>query len=166
MVYGLGIGILPSGTYKLDVDGGPVRMRQDVRIDGILNPNNVLTIGNNTTVQGTVTVSGDILVNTNKGLVRSNSGTQVKVVRTNVTLSASIGAGGAVDSGAFGFETFGATPQVFMGNMISATNSSWASLEFIPFNVDVNSCQFRVFNHGSSSVNVQVSYSVLIIGQE
>jgi len=166
MVYGLGIGILPSGSYKLDVDGGPVRLRQDVRIDGILNPNNALTIGNNTTVQGTLTGNWDILVNTNKGIVRSQNGTQLKIIRTNVTLSANIGAGGAVDSGDFGYEAFSATPQVFVGNMISANNSSWASLEFIPFSVDVNTCKFRVFNHGSSSVNVQVSYSLLIVGPE
>jgi len=176
MAYGLGIGILPSGSYKLDVDGGPVRMRQDVRIDGILNPNNALTIGNNATVDGNLTVtgsvtgdltvSGDLKVNANKGIVRSHNSTQVKVVRTSVTLSANIGAGGAVDSGDFGFEAFSVAPQVYVGNMISANNSSWASLEFIPFDVDTNSCKFRVFNHGSSSVNVQVSYSVLIIGPE
>lgn len=176
MFYGLGIGILPSGSYKLDVDGGPVRMRQDVRIDGILNPNNALTIGNNTTVDGnlsvtgvvsgSLTLTGDLTVNSNKGIVRSQNSTQLKVIRTNVTLSANIGAGGAVDSGDFGFEAFGATPQVYVGNMVSANNSSWASLEFIPFDVDTNSCKFRVFNHGSSAVNVQVSYSILIIGAE
>jgi hypothetical protein len=166
MVYGLGIGTVPTSTYKLDVDGGPVRFRSDARIDGILNPNNALTIGNNTTVQGIVTVTGDLLVNTNKGIVRSNNSTQVKVIRTNVTLSASIGAGGAVDSGEFGYEAFASNPLVFVGNMISATATSWASLEFVPFEVDTNSCRFRVFNHGSSAVNVQVQYAVLIIGAE
>jgi hypothetical protein len=162
----VGIGTFPTSTYALDVDGGPVRFRADARIDGILNPNNALTIGNNTTVQGIVTVTGDLLVNTNKGIVRSNSSTQVKVVRTNVTLSASISAGGSVDSGEFGYEAFSSNPLVFVGNMISATATSWASLEFVPFEVDTNSCRFRVFNHGSSAVNVQVQYAVLIIGAE
>lgn len=166
MLYGLGIGTIPNSTYKLDVDGGPVRFRADARIDGILNPNNALTIGNNTTVQGSVTVTGDLLVNSNKGIVRSNNSTQVKVLRTNVTLSANISAGGAVDSGDFFFETFGGTPLVFVGNMISASASTWASLEFVPFDVGTNSCRFRVFNHGSSAVNVQVQYAVLIIGPE
>jgi len=160
LYYGLGIGTVPTSTYKLDVDGGPVRFRQDTRIDGVLNPNNALNIGNNTTIEG------KLLVNGNKGIVRSNNSTQVKMVRTAVTLGAGIGAGSFVDSGDFFYETFGDIPQVFVGNMVTASNSEWASLEFIPFAVDTNSCRFRVFNHGSAAVNVQVTYSVMIVGAE
>lgn len=172
----LGIGTFPTSTYALDVDNGPVRMRQDVRIDGILNPNNALTIGNSTTVDGNLavtgsvtgdlTVSGDLKVNANKGIVRSNSSTQVKIIRTSITLSGSLSAGGAVDSGEFGYEAFGGTPQVYVGNMISASNSGWAKLVFVPFEVDSNSCKFRVFNHSEGAVSVEVTYSVLIIGAE
>jgi len=178
MAYGLGIGIPPSGAYRLDVDGGPVRIRQDARIDGILNPNNALTIGNNTTVDGTLTVtgsetvgsnltvSGDIKVNANKGIVRSHNGTQVKIVRTSITLSGSLSAGGSVDSGEFGYEAFGGTPQVYVGNMISSSNSGWAKLVFVPFEVDSNSCKFRVFNHSEGDVSVEVTYAIIIIGPE
>ncbi len=174
----LAIGIFPTSTYALDVDGGPVRMRQDARIDGILNPNNPLTIGNNLTVQGSVTTTsnvavtgsltatGKVVVNSNDGIVRSQNGTQLKVVRTSVTLSGSLAAGGSVDSGSFLYETFGSAPQVYVGNMISATNSQWAQLEFIPFEVTASSCKFRVFNHGNDAVSVQVQYALLIIGAE
>jgi hypothetical protein len=162
----VGIGTIPTTSYAVDVDGGPVRFRQDARIDGILNPNNTLTIGNNTNVQGALTVTGELLVNTNKGIVRSQSGTQLKVVRTSVELSGSIGAGGTVDSGAFGFEGFSATPQVYVGNMISASNGDWARLQFVPFNVDLNSCQFRVINQGETTVSTVVRYALLIIGAE
>lgn len=170
----LGIGIVPTSTYALDVDNGPVRFRQDARIDGILNPNNALTIGNNTTVDGNLvvtgsvsgnlTVTGDVKVSSSKGIVRSHNATQVKIVRTSITLTGSLAAGGSVDSGEFFYEAFEGTPQVYMGNMISASNGNWARLVFIPFEVDSNSCKFRVFNHGSAAANVEVTYSVLIIG--
>ena len=137
-----------------------------VRVEGMLNPNNALTIGNNTTVEGALVTTGSITVNGNKGNVRSNNSTQVKMVRTSVTLSGTIPAGSFVDSGIFGFETFGGTPQVYVGNMISATNNDWAKLVFMPFEVDANSCKFRVFNHGSSASGVQVTYSLLIVGPE
>jgi cytoskeletal protein CcmA (bactofilin family) len=172
----LGIGTFPTSTYALDVDNGPVRIRQDARIDGILNPNNALTIGNSTTVDGNLTVtgsvtgnltvSGDIKVNANKGIVRSHNSTQVKIVRTTITLSGSIGAGSHVDSGDFAFEAFGGNPQVILGNMISASNSNWAKLVFVPFDVDENSCKFRVFNHGEEFVSVEVTYSLLLVGPE
>lgn len=172
----LGIGTFPTSTYALDVDNGPVRIRQDARIDGILNPNNALVIGNNTTVDGTLTVTGvvsgdltvtgDVKVGSNKGIVRSHNGTQVKVVRTSITLSGSLAAGGSVDSNEFAYETFGGTPQVYVGNMISASNSNWAKLVFVPFEVDANSCKFRVFNHSEGSVSVEVTYAMLIIGPE
>jgi hypothetical protein len=172
----LGIGTFPTSTYALDVDNGPVRIRQDARIDGVLNPNNALTIGNNTTVDGNLTVtgsvsgnltvSGDVKVNANKGIVRSNNSTQVKIVRTSITLSGSLSAGGAVDSGEFGYEAFGGTPQVYVGNMISASNSGWAKLVFVPFEVDSNSCKFRVFNHSEGAVSVEATYALLIIGPE
>jgi hypothetical protein len=168
----VGIGTVPTSTYALDVDNGPVRMRQDARIDGILNPNNALTIGNNTTIDGAldvtggIDVDGNIRVKSNKGIVRSHNSTQVKIVRTTITLSGSIGAGSHVDSGDFAFEAFGGNPQVFLGNMISASNSNWAKLVFVPFDVDENSCKFRVFNHGEEFVSVEVTYSLLLIGQE
>jgi hypothetical protein len=167
MPYSLGIGTVPTSTYKLDVDGGPVRMRQDVRVDGILNPNNALIIGSDATVQGGLNVVGDVVVQSNKGIVRSQNSTQLKVVRTSVELSANnLAAGGFVDSGAFFYESFGAVPQVYVGNMQTASNNDWHKLEFIPFNVTANSCQFRVMNHGSSTASVAVKYSILVIGAE
>jgi hypothetical protein len=168
----IGIGIDPSTTYAFDVDGGPSRFRTDTRIDGVLNPNNALTIGNNTTIQGNLsvenaTVQGSLVVEGNKGNVRSHNGTQVKIVRTSIILSATnLSAGGFVDSGIYGFETFGATPQVYVGNLISATTGDWAKIEFIPFEVTATGCKFRVFNHGSSAATVQATYSLMIIGPQ
>lgn len=174
----LGIGTIPTPTYALDVDNGPVRIRQDARVDGVLNPNNALTIGNNTTVDGALTVTsgitatgnvvtdGNVIVQTNKGIVRSHNSTQVKIVRTSVMLSGTLSAGAYVDSGIFAYEAFGGTPQVYVGNMISASNNDWHKLEFIPYNVTANSCQFRVMNQGSSSTSVEVRYAIIIIGAE
>lgn len=162
----VGIGTIPNTTYALDIGPSSVRFQGAVRIEGILNPNNALTIGNNTTVDGALNVTGNIVVNSSNGIVRSHNSTQVKVVRTTITLSGSIGAGAWVDSGDFAFQSFGGTPQVYLGNMISATNGDWAKLVFMPFDVTPSSCKFRVFNHGQSFVSVQVQYALLIIGAE
>jgi hypothetical protein len=172
----VGIGTIPNSSYALDIGPASVRFQGAVRIEGILNPNNALTIGNNTTVDGSLTVTGnaaitggltvtgDIVTDANNGIVFSHNSTQLRLLRTTITLSGSIGAGQHVDSGEFAFSTFGGNPQVFIGNMISATNSNWANLVFVPFEVDENSCRFRVFNRGESFVSVEVTYSLMLVG--
>jgi hypothetical protein len=166
----VGIGTIPNASYALDIGPASVRFQGAVRIEGVLNPNNALTIGNNTTVDGSLTVTGgltvngDIVTDANNGIVFSHNSTQVRLLRTSVTLSGSIAAGTFVDSGEFPYQTFGGTPQVYVGNMISAANNNWASLVFVPFEADTNSCKFRVFNRGESAVSVEVTYSVLIVG--
>lgn len=174
----VGIGTIPNSTYALDVGPSSVRFQGAFRFDGIVNPNNALTIGNNGTVDGALIVTGNadvsggldvtgsIRVNANKGIVRSHNGTQVKIVRTTITLSGSLSAGGSVDSGEFAYEAFGGTPQVYVGNMVNATIGNWARLVIMPFDVDTNSCKFRVFNHSQTSVSVEVTYSLLIVGAE
>lgn len=153
----IGVRTVPNSTYSIDV-AGPVRIQNDMRVDGTLNPNNALTIGNNTTIEGSLTV------NSNKGIVRSNSSTELKVVRTSVTLSATLGAGGAVDSGDFFYETFSATPIVVVGGLLTGTGS-WQRVAFIPFDIGVNSCKFRVTNiSGVSTGAVTATFQVLIIG--
>jgi len=153
----IGVRTVPTGSYSIDAVG-PVRIQNDMRIDGTLNPNNALTIGNNTTIEGS------LLVNTNKGVVRSNSGTQLKVVRTTVTLGANLGSGGFVDSGLFGYESFSTTPTVIVGAFISGSGN-WQRIAFIPFDVDVNSCKFRVANiSGESTGSVTATFQILIIG--
>ncbi|MES2648904.1 MAG: hypothetical protein V4717_18650 [Bacteroidota bacterium] len=156
----VGIKTDPTLTYSLDV-AGPVRIQDDIRIDGILNPNNILNIGNDAIVEGDITVA------TNKGIVRSQNSTQLKVVRTSVELTASsLSPGGSVDSGIFAFETFGATPQVYVGNMISANNNDWDRVEFIPFAVTATGCKFRVINHSATTVSTEVRFAVLVIGAQ
>lgn len=58
MFYGLGVGTVPSATYLLDIGAGAsgARFQGDVRINGLLNPTTTLNIGNNASVEGTLTV--------------------------------------------------------------------------------------------------------------
>lgn len=164
----LGIGIEPSSTYQLDVDGGPVRFRGDARIDGVLNPNNALVIGNNTTIENNLTVNGSVTVNSGRGIVRSSNSSQMRIQTLSITLAASIGAGSYVDSGDFTFAGFNSPPAVHIGAMISSNSTvTWQRLVFMPFDVTANSCKFRVFNHGSNSVsNLTVEYQVTFIGAD
>ena len=67
---GIGTGIVPSSTWKLDVNGN-ARFQQDVRINGFLNPSNTLNIGNiagSLTVNSTASIAGSLTVNNNKGV--------------------------------------------------------------------------------------------------
>ncbi len=155
----VGVQTAPTGSYSFDVSGA-TRLQGDVRIDGILNPNNPLAIGNNTTIEGTLTVENG------KGIVRSTSGTQMKIKRTSIGLSFSaLGAGSTVASGFLGFgESFSAVT-VSMGQCFNGTGD-WAKLLIVPFNIDLvnNRCQFNVTNTSNSAINFTGNWDVLLVG--
>lgn len=156
----IGVGTPPNSTYAIDA-AGAVRLQNDVRINGVLNPNNPLTIGNDTVVEGTLQSGG-------RGLIKGPGAAMQRMFRAQVTLGANLPAGGSVDSGDFGFPAglFSAPPIVMMGQLVSATGGNGARLEFVPFNTRANATQFRVFNHSSGSVNITATYEFIAIGPE
>lgn len=155
----VGINTSPSGSYGLSVLGS-TRLYSDLRVDGILNPNNTLSIGNNTTIEGTLTVQNG------KGIVRSTSGTQMKIKRGTINLGvANFGAGATLTSGVLSFGEDFAAVTVTVGQCVSGTGD-WAKVLVVPFNVDVNAntCQFAVTNVSSSTITFDGSWQVVMVG--
>jgi hypothetical protein len=151
----VGIGTIPTTTYALDVDGGPSRFRTATRIDGTLNPNNTLVVGQ------------DLLVNLNKGIVRSNNSTQLKIVRTQLGFSVvNLGVGSYLETGFIDYENFGGTPQVFVGNVLSFTTQDWVKLNIVAFEVSSSGCKFRIINAGTSAATVNATYQIMAMGPQ
>ncbi|WP_255080611.1 hypothetical protein [Lacihabitans sp. CCS-44] len=168
----VGIGIVSPG-YKLEVNGD-AQINTNLWVNGTfdvdgtsdfassVNMQNNLTIGNN------LTVSSNILVNGNKGIVRSSSGTQQKVVRTTGGFGVTnLSVGGFVDSGNLNYENFGGIPTVTVGQVNNATaTGEWYKILIIPINVTATECQLRIVNLASDTVTFTGTWNFLIVGPE
>lgn len=155
----VGIGTPPNVSYALSVNGSS-RVYQDLRIDGVLNPNSVLNIGNNTLIEGTLTVQNG------KGIVRSTSATQMKIKRASVGFAyTGLGAGSTATSGNLNFGEDFAAVTVTVGQCVSGTGD-WAKVMIVPCNVDVNAntCQFAITNVSSSAITFDGSWQVVLVG--
>ena len=158
MTGNLGIHVPPSDFYSIDVTG-TVRLQNDLRINGILNPNNPLVIGNSVAVESFITVDG-------KGIVRSTNSTQMKMKRLTASFSASnFAAGATITSGLLHFnEDFDAV-SIVVGNLVTGTGD-WAKIMLVPFNVDLadDSCQFALTNVGSSTITFTGTWTFVAVG--
>jgi hypothetical protein len=143
----------PVSTYKLDVDNGPVRFRSDVRMDGILNPNNALTIGNNTSIDGSLTVGG-------RGIVRGSGSGQWRLVRLTVGYAGGVAANSDVIGATLNYNLGGATiAGIFVGPVAEegTGSSNLNSLTLAPLNMTNTSCNFLIINGSSTTANMGTS---------
>ena len=162
--FGSNVGILtvPNLSYSLSV-AGATRFYDDLRIDGILNPNNILTIGNSTVIEGSLTV------NNGYGIVRSTNSTQMKIKRASFGLLASnFGAGTTITSGYLNFgEDFSAVT-VTIGHCKTAegVGGEWPKVFIVPFDVDLvnNRCRFKITNVSNTAISFEASWEIVMIG--
>lgn len=155
----VGIQTPPNVSYSLSVSGA-ARYYSDLRVDGILNPNNALAIGNNTTIEGTLTVQNG------KGIVRSVSSTQMKIKRTGVGFAGTnLGAGATIESGYLNFGEDYTAVTVLVGQAYNGTGD-YAKVFVVPFEVDeVNDrCRFKVTNVASSAITFDADWEIVLIG--
>ncbi|MEJ8820355.1 hypothetical protein [Lacibacter sp. H407] len=151
----VGIGTIPTTTYALDVDGGSVRFRTATRIDGTLNPNNTLVVGQ------------DLLVNTNKGIIRSQNSTQLKIVRSQLSFTVTnLSVGAYLETGFIDYENFGGTPQVYPGNILSYSSNDFMKLNILPVEVSSTGCKFRIYNLSSTAATVTATYQFMVLGAQ
>jgi hypothetical protein len=155
----VGIQTAPSSSYALSVSGS-ARYYGDLRVDGVLNPNNTLDIGNNTTIEGTLTVENG------KGIVRSFSSTQMKIKRAAVGLSAvNLGAGASIESGYLNFGDDFTAVTVIVGQPYNSTGDYFKVL-LVPFDVDVvnDRCRFKLTNVANSAITFDSDWDIMLIG--
>jgi hypothetical protein len=145
----VGINIAPSGTYSLYASGN-IRFTDAVRIDGELNPNNELVIGNNASVAGSLTVGG-------RGIVRGSGSGQWRIVRTTVGYAGGIAANSDLIGAALAFSLGGATlAGIFVGPIVEegAGSSNLESLGLVPTDISNTGCRFLIMNGSGSSANM------------
>ena len=167
MAYGLGLGTVPNSTYLLDVGSGPARFQSDVRINGILNPNNALAIGNNTSIEGSLTV------NAGKGVAfNANSGTNLRIYQFTTATFNAVLAGHAISAeGSIAFNGgFTGVPRVFVGD-IDVTGGTVGQLYMVQLQLygcsttsGVTSCKARLINNSENPVNYSITWNCIAIG--
>lgn len=171
MYYSLAIGstVSPGSTYLLDVGtgGSGARFRDDVRIDGLLNPTTTLNIGSNATVEGTLTV------NNGKGVAyNSASSTNLKIYTfTTATFNAVLPGFGLSAEGAIAFNGgFTGTPRVFVGD-IDVTGGSAGELYRVQLQLygcatvsGTTTCKARLLNTSPNPVNYSITWNCVAIG--
>lgn len=147
----LGIGTVPHNSYSLDLLGSS-RFQGNMRVTGYVVTEDNLTVQNN------------------KGIVRSNSGTQYKIVPFTYTFAINAAPGGGFESGAISYgETFSGTPRVIVAQITSASGTSgnlgW--LNIIPWASNSSSTYFYVTNVGTGTLNLStVTVACLAIGPQ
>jgi hypothetical protein len=149
----LGVGTAPTNaSFALDVLGS-------TRLQG------------NTRITGNTITDGTLVVQNNRGIVRSNSGTQYKIVPFNLSnVSVNLPAGNSFTTGNISYgETFGSTPRVFVGQMTAAAgtagNPAW--LQIIPVFSGTSSTQFYVVNLGTGTLTLSsISFACMAIGAQ
>jgi hypothetical protein len=139
----IGINILPSGTYSLQA-AGSIRFTENVRIDGELNPNNLLQIGNDAAIAGSLTVGG-------RGIVRGSGSAQWRLLRTNFQHVGNIDGKDIELSPTRSFTSIignGKIGGVFIGKIIQVgTNAAYlSSLGLLPVDITNTTCKFLLIN--------------------
>jgi hypothetical protein len=145
----IGLNVAPSGSYSLYA-AGSVRFINDVRVDGVLNPNNPLVIGNNTSIDGSLSVGG-------RGIVRGSGTAQWRLVRVTVGYAGGIAANSDLLGAALAFNLGGATiAGIFVGPIVEAGagSSNLASLGLIATDISNTGCRFLITNGSSSAANM------------
>ena len=110
-------------------------------------------------------VEGSITVDNGKGIVRSNTTTQQKVVRTSFNIGYTIGAFSTVITGDIPFESFSGIPTVYIGNVDSQTGEYYKVI-ITPVAVTANTVRFRFYNASDTSSTFSGIWNIVAIGPE
>jgi len=121
-------------------------------------------IGNNAPAERLV-VNGNILVQNDKGIIRSNDGTQQKKITKDVLVNLTLAAG-ATTSINFSFpESFSAAPDTYVGNVLSGSGG-WAEVVMTVFGVSTTGGVLYIYNPRSSSANPNFTVRIVAIGAQ
>ena len=121
-------------------------------------------IGNNSPTERLV-VNGNIRVQNDKGIIRSNDGTQQKKVTKDVLVNVTLAAG-ATTSINFSFpESFSAAPDTYIGNVVSGAGG-WAEVVMTVFVISTTGGVLYIFNPRSSIANPNFTVRIIAIGAQ
>lgn len=127
---------------------------------GVLNPAQKLE------VSGSVKFTGNLLVQTDKGIIRSNDATQQKKVTSSFTLSGTTFLAGETKSFPVTWsESFGGTPDAFVGN-ITGGSGGWAEVVMSLTSVSSTGATLYIYNARGVAVTPNFTVKIVAIGAQ
>jgi hypothetical protein len=121
-------------------------------------------IGNNAPAERLV-VNGNILVLNDKGIIRSNDGTQQKKITKDVLVNLTLAAGATANINFNFSESFSAAPDTYVGNVLSGSGG-WAEVVMTVFGVSTTGGVLYIFNPRSSIANPNFTVRIIAIGAQ
>ena len=130
---------------------------------GVRNPTNKLE------VDGTILTTGNVVVQTNKGIIRNNGSTQLKQVVTSIPVnysSPNIPSLGTVQFHINWAENFSGTPvAAYLGNVTSGAGG-WAEVVMTIAGVTSTGCDIYVFNPRSIAFGPNFIVNIVAVGPQ
>lgn len=128
-----------------------------------------LDVAGTANISSDLTVFGDIVVNGNKGIVRSTNGTQIKYYSQqaaffNVGLAA-FGTSAEANI-AWPAGMFSSPPKVLVGDITStggSTGQLWR-MQLVTYDVTTTGCHCVIINTWNGAVNYSVTWNIVCIG--
>jgi hypothetical protein len=152
-----------GGTNRLVVaNGGNVGI-------GTSSPLEKLDINGNLNVRSSANIEGSLTVNGGRGIMRNAQSTgQLKYYTREVAFGALLGGFDLSGEGSFGFASAGftTTPVVTVGDIVSTggTSGQLFRVQLIIYGCNTTSCKARLLNTSPSSVNYDVTWNIVCIG--
>jgi hypothetical protein len=152
-----------GGTNRLVIaNGGNVGI-------GTSSPAAKLDVNGSLHVNTNADVEGNLTVNAGKGVIRNTAGSaQLKYYTREVAFGAALGGDALSGEGTFGFASAGftTTPVVMVGDIVSTggTVGQLYRIQLIIYGCDTNSCKARLLNTSPNSVNYDVTWNIIAIG--
>ena len=125
---------------------------------GVLSPAEKLAVAGN----GQFT--GNLSVQNGKGLIRNNTGLQLKKLGITVSVNAAIDAGQTHSVNISWPEAFSGQTEAYVGNIVSGLPASWAPLTMHLADVTDNGGKLYLYNPGSQPVNAAFTIKVIAVG--
>ena len=135
-----------------------------------LNPRSgYVAIGKNTAtapldVAGNVKTSGNIFVQNDKSVFRSNSSVPQKVIAFSGAYGTTL-APGAISTGTVGYETFAANPVVFVAN-VDGISGDFAKVVVTLSNVTASNCTVNFYNPSSTAITFNATFNFGAVGPQ
>jgi hypothetical protein len=150
-----------GGNFQNNSNNSPTLVASNAGTGAAARFNGKVEMTDNLEVDGTLTVKNG------KGIVRSNSATQQKIVRTtfSVGVGFTLGAFSTIISGEVSLETFSGIPTVYVGNVDSQTGEYYKVI-ITPVAATTNSVRFRLYNASDTSSTFSGVWNIVAIGPE
>jgi len=152
-----------SGATRLVVaNGGNVGI-------GLTGPTAKLAVGGNIQATGNAAIEGNLTVNDGRGVIRNSGTSQLKYYTREAAFTAILGGHQLSVEGSIGYNGGGFTsaPAIMVGDMVSSggTVGELYRVQLVLYGATATSCKARLLNTSPNSVNYNITWNIICIGQ-